>query len=134
MKIDIKNLDKAKLLQALFNNSKPLGLGFFASGSNSEMSYSEAQKIIAEGNLYFDYLKGRVMKIDISGDEMEPWGYDRDNGQGAAQKVVTALRNSHEVTFKKANPTNKVEELAAQGKIQEAVSEAPLQIQVFRKK
>ena len=83
--------------------------------------------------MYFDYLEGRVMKIDLSGDTVDPRGYDRDNGQGAVQKVITAIKNSQEVNFKKANPTNKMEELAAQGKIHEAMNEAPLQIQSFRR-
>ena len=92
------------------------------------MSYSKAQKIVAEGNLHFNYLEGRVMKINISGDEMDPRCYDRDNGQGAALKVVTALRQNQEVTFNKANPTNRMEELAAQGNI----SEAAPQFDVFK--
>lgn len=128
MGIDIKGIDKAKLLQGLFNNSRPQGLGFFAAGSNKEMSYGEAQNIVARGELYFDYLQGRVMKIDISGDEMDSWGYDRDNGQGAAQKVVTALRNQNEVQFKKGVPKNEMEMLAEQGKIHEAMDAAPLRI------
>jgi len=43
-------------------------------------------------NLSFDYLKGRVLKVDISGDELETQGYDRDNGQGAAARAIDAVR------------------------------------------
>ncbi|OGT43834.1 MAG: hypothetical protein A3F42_08125 [Gammaproteobacteria bacterium RIFCSPHIGHO2_12_FULL_37_34] len=127
MKINIQGLDKAKLLQALFNNSKPLGLGFFDKDSNKEMTYTEAQQIVAEG-MDFDYLNGRVMKIDLSGDELDPCGYDCENGQGSVLKVVTALKNGVEVAFNKAAPTNKMEALAAQGKIHEAMDEAPIRI------
>lgn len=42
--------------------------------------------------LYFDYLKGRVMKVDLSKDEIETAMYDRDNGQGAAEIVINELR------------------------------------------
>ena len=49
----------------------------------------------SQGSKYFDYLKGRVMKLDLtSDDEFDPWGYDRDNGRGAAQNVIDALRES----------------------------------------
>ena len=38
---------------------------------------------------YFDYLKGRVMKVDLSEDDgFEEWLYDRDNGEGAAQSAL----------------------------------------------
>lgn len=34
------------------------------------------------------------MKVDLSSDvEFEEWLYDRDNGQGAAQRVIDGLRN-----------------------------------------
>jgi hypothetical protein len=38
------------------------------------------------------YLKGRVMKVDLSGDSFGPWLYDRDNGDGAAERVIAELR------------------------------------------
>lgn len=55
------------------------------------MTLGYAQEIIDSGQNYFDYLHGRVMKIDLAGDELDPWAYDRDNGQGAAQEVVNSL-------------------------------------------
>jgi hypothetical protein len=33
------------------------------------------------------------MKVHIGGDEFDPWGYDRDNGDGAAQRVIDTLRD-----------------------------------------
>ena len=36
------------------------------------------------------------MKVDLSGDSFDPWGYDRDNGQGAAKVVVDELRSTGE--------------------------------------
>lgn len=46
------------------------------------------------GYPYFDYLYGRVMKVDLSSDEsFEERLYDRDNGTGAAQRVIDRLRN-----------------------------------------
>lgn len=90
--IDIKGLDKAELLAALYNNSKPLGMGFLQANANP-MGKAEAQAILDRGETHFDYLNGRVMKIDLSSDTLETWGYDRDVGQGAAAKAVEQVRS-----------------------------------------
>ena len=48
----------------------------------------EARKILDAGQTYFDYLKGRVMKIDLSRDEVDTQLYNRDNGPGAAERAL----------------------------------------------
>ena len=89
--IDIKGLSKAKVLAALYNSSKPLGMGFLQYIPD-DMTESEAAKLLTEGT-YFDYLKGRVMKVDLSSDEkFEEYLYDRDNGVGAAQRAIDGIR------------------------------------------
>lgn len=88
--IDIKDINKADLLAALYNNSKVQGMGFMQA-KNGAMTSAEAAELLKETHR-FDYLHGRVMKIDISGDELKTYLYDRDLGQGAAQRVVEALR------------------------------------------
>lgn len=89
--IDIKGLDKAVLLAALYNNSKPLGLGFLQADPKP-MTPEEAACHIAREGLRFDYLKGRVMKVNLEGDSLDPWGYDRDLGEGHAASVVENLK------------------------------------------
>ena len=86
--INIQGLDKAVVLKALHDNSKAQGMSFMHLRS---LSLEECQTIIDEGNLYFDYLAGKVMKVDLKGDSFDPWGYDRDNGKGAAQKAVNSI-------------------------------------------
>lgn len=97
--INIEGLDKAAVLAALYNASQPLGMGFIRA-TPGDMSVEEARTYIEAGDdhkrdfpevfanqkrdLYFDYLNGRVMKTDLSGDTLNTWGFDRDNGQGAA--------------------------------------------------
>lgn len=130
-KIDIAGIEKATLVAALFNNSKPLGLGFFAAKSNTLMTAKDAQKYLDKGQKYFDYLEGRVMKIDVSGDEVDPWGYDRDNGPGAVNKVVEAIRQSQSIEFKQATPTNALEAAAASGNSDEALKLANEQISII---
>jgi hypothetical protein len=55
----------------------------------------------------FDYLKGRVIKVNLSGDEIDPWGYDRDNGQGAVEEIVSILRQTGEVYSEEAEIRHK---------------------------
>jgi hypothetical protein len=87
MKISIKGLDKSAVLAALYNNSKPQGLGFLHY-EETPMSITDATAIIGQQGYCYDYLKGRVMKVDISNDEFDPWLYDRDNGEGTAYKAI----------------------------------------------
>lgn len=85
--IDLKNMNKAEVLAKLYNASRAQGMGFLQA-SSAEMTVQEAQKLLDSGDGNFDYLNGRVMKIDLSGDELDPWLYDRDNGQGAAAAAL----------------------------------------------
>jgi hypothetical protein len=101
--INIKDLNKAEVLAALYNASRPLGLGLMH-WTPEIMTKEEAENIIKLGDdktqmfpnlpkkyLYFDYLKGRVMKVNLSGDEFEERLYDRDNGNGAAYNALKEL-------------------------------------------
>lgn len=54
------------------------------------MTTNEAEDLLKE-QTYFDYLHGRVMKVGLSGDTLDPRLYDRDNGKGAA---LAALVNA----------------------------------------
>lgn len=90
-KINIKGLDKKEILRRLYNNSRPIGMGWLQATSE-EMTYKEAKKIIKEEGLEFDYLKGRVMKIDLIEDSFDPWLYDRDNGEGKAKEIIDGIR------------------------------------------
>lgn len=87
--INISKLDKAHVLMALYNNSKPLGLGFLHATSEP-MKLVEAKALLCE-QTYFDYLKGRVMKIDLSTNDLRVDLYDRDNGAGAAEEALRDL-------------------------------------------
>jgi hypothetical protein len=105
--IDIKGIDKAELLAALYNHSRQMGMGFLQA-RDGDMTVDQARKEIETGDdssrmfgkngagnqhLYFDYLRGRPLKSDLSGDTFRPWGYDRDNGQGAAARIIQSLRD-----------------------------------------
>jgi hypothetical protein len=91
--IDITNKPKHKILAALHNAARSQGFGLFNPNGAHDMSDADAQQIIEQrrGNLCFDYLNGRVLKVDLSGTEFDPCLYDRDNGQGAAARAIASL-------------------------------------------
>lgn len=92
--VSIAGLDKAAVLAALYNASQPPRMGFLNPRSGQSMSRVEARAALSrnpEG--YFDYLNGRVMKVDLSGEEVDPGMYDRDNGDGAFAAVIERLRD-----------------------------------------
>lgn len=88
--LNIKNTNKAEVLATLYNSSKVQGMGFLQS-KDGEMTTEQAQELLDEGTTYFDYLHGKVMKIDLSGDELRTDLYDRDNGPGAAEHSLADL-------------------------------------------
>jgi len=88
--IDVSKLDKAEVLVALYNNSKQQGLGFLDSQGRKLLTKEEASELLKR-TTYFDYLRGRVMKVELGQDTFDPWGYDRDNGQGAAEEALKPL-------------------------------------------
>lgn len=85
-KIDLTGLDKAVVLAALYNASKLQDKGLLQYDPKP-MSIEEARQLL-EKEKEFDYIKGRVMKINLSGDKFDPWFYNRDNGDGAAEKAI----------------------------------------------
>lgn len=96
MDMNIDGLNKALVLAALYNGAKPQGMGFMQFDSKP-MTEEEAQVILDRGdNLYFDYLKGRVMKISLKSLDVDTRLYNRDNGMGAAEMVVDALRQTND--------------------------------------
>lgn len=95
--MDIKGIDKAELLAALYNASWQQGLGFLHSRGTAKMTKEQAQVEISLclDDLYFDYLHGRPLKIDLNGDTLETRLYNRDNGgEGAAEEIVYNLRDA----------------------------------------
>jgi len=93
--VSIKGIEKARVLQALFNASRQQGLGFFAQEGATDITADDAEGIIKEyGGLEFDYVMGRVLKVDLSGDEFDEWLYDRDNGTGAALAAIDRMKSA----------------------------------------
>ena len=91
--VDIKGLDKARVLKALYDNSHLQGMGFMQ--ASGPVTVEHCAKLLKE-QTYFDYLYGRVLKVDLSGDEFDERLYDRDCGEGAAQRAVDSIKGAPE--------------------------------------
>ena len=89
--VSIAGLDKAAVLAALYNASRPLGMGFMDPRCKDQMNVEQAQSHLDKG-AYFDYLQGRVMKISLCTYTLDTFAYNRDNGPNAAERVIEQLR------------------------------------------
>lgn len=95
--VSIEGLDKAEVLSALHGSSRSQGTG--ALFDRGPLSVDECRAELGRrgypaynnSDLYFDYLRGRVMKVDLSTDQFNPALYDRDNGPGAAERAISRL-------------------------------------------
>lgn len=93
MESNIINLDKynkADVLAALYNNSHSQGLDTLQFNS-TKLTRAEAAELL-DNQTYFDYLYGRIMKVNLSGSTLDPYLYDRDNGEGAAQAAINSIQ------------------------------------------
>ena len=93
-RIDIKDLNKVELLQALWERQivPPYSMGIFQ-GAKTEWTQDDSIRAEEAVKGYIDYFKGRVIKTDLSGDTVNPAGFDRDAGEGKFQSVVNRLRS-----------------------------------------
>lgn len=97
--MDISTLNKADVLAALYNAAQAQGFGLLQNDP-IPMEREEAEQLL-QRSTYFDYVKGRVMKIDLSKDELDTRLYNRDNGPDAAETVIQLLINTNDVNVGK---------------------------------
>lgn len=110
-KIGLAGLNKADVLAALYNASKALGVGFMHYNPKP-MTREEAEGLLKQ-TFFFDYLKGRVMHVNLVGGELDTLGYDRDNGQGAAERAIAELRQKGGLNSSNIQATHHVNTLEA---------------------
>jgi hypothetical protein len=88
MSINISNINKIKLLEALWKHAKP---AFFFKHSRLEFDEKAAEESVGE---YIDYFQGRCIKCNLNDDTVDPYLYDRDWGVGAFKKIVEDLSSN----------------------------------------
>lgn len=86
-RVDITGLNKAGVLQALYAIARPRG-GPNRSFVLGPLSTFEAQDRLRVSLSLSDF-KGRIMNVDLSGNDFGPQLFDRDNGPGAAAAIAT---------------------------------------------
>jgi hypothetical protein len=87
---DISKANKAEILASLYNSAKPMGMGVLHY-TPEDMTIEEAQELLDTGQIYFDYVKGRCMKVNLSTNNIRLSLYDRDTGHGAGYNAIKHL-------------------------------------------
>lgn len=96
--ISIKGLNKAEVLKALYDHSHIQGYGFLQAVPDGVVTVEHCEELL-ERTTYFDYLYGRVLKVNLSGDEFDESLYDRDCGSGAAARAVRSISNKDRSSY-----------------------------------
>lgn len=125
--MDISGLDKAAVLAALYNRARPVGAGFFEYRF-APMTVEVAQQLLNSGQTYFDFLNGRGMKIDLSGelwgdDEVGVLSYNGYNGDNAAEKAVAELVETGDVNPVSTQKAHKDRTLGSAGAVKASLRE-----------
>lgn len=86
--IPFDGLDRYEILIALYNFSHPQGLGFLHF-DEKPLTKAEAKEVLKFSS-YVDYLKGRIIKVNLpeNAKEFDARLYDRDCGPGAAKAAI----------------------------------------------
>ena len=88
--MNIRGLDKARVLMALYNASTTIAPVARMLGEVGQPMTLRRAREIYEGspNKYFDYVNGRLIKVSLLTEELDFRLYDRDNGRGAGEMAV----------------------------------------------
>lgn len=111
--MDISGLSKEEVFAALYNAAISRGLGFLHYDPKP-ISAEEAEEIMTffgddnrrifgslgpeyNDGLCFDYVYGRVLKVDLTFDDVAVYAYNEANGEGVAERAIWHLRTTGEV-------------------------------------
>lgn len=89
--ISIAGLDKVELLHALWNESPVAAFFSTRDAAGIEVPVFDWEMAAYDVLGSIGYFQGRCIKMDLSGDMVDPSGYDRQNGPGAAARVIAKL-------------------------------------------
>ena len=89
MKINIKGINKAQILLALYGRANSTMFGVMGKGY-VHLNEQDAKKLL-EKSTSFRELHGRSMGIDLSGDELDTSVFNQYNGDGAAEDALAPI-------------------------------------------
>lgn len=84
--VNISGIPKDVLIEEMWKNQIPITTSLF---EKEKVDYTK----------YIDYLCGRAIKADISGNACDPRLYDRDAGFGTFSKIVLKLKKEYKLDF-----------------------------------
>lgn len=99
--IRTEGLARSHVLAALYNNARIRGVHWFDPRAYRVMTPLMARDML-EGlpHFRFETVRGRRMYVDLSDEsQFDPTGYDRHNGGGRAERVITQLRQTGSVEW-----------------------------------
>ena len=120
-KVSLVGLNKADVLAALYNAARPQGLGFLHYDSKP-MERKQAEKLL-EQTIYFDYLKGRAVKLDMSGEKLDTTSYNQNNGPGLAEQIIKELRENNDINSLIIQTVHHINTLAAAKEVKALIYE-----------
>lgn len=95
--IDVSDINPGRLLAELFNNAQQ--------DSQAETEYKVAETMgkartqlmldktnFSDRGAFFETIRGRTLRINITGHKINPFRYDQLHGQGSVQAIVDAIR------------------------------------------
>lgn len=87
MTFDIHGLDKVAVFKALYERAQPQGCSHL-SFVPGPLRPDEARRLFDAHDGIFSFVKGRLLKVDLSGGALDTDAYDRNNGPGAALAAI----------------------------------------------
>jgi hypothetical protein len=115
--INIAGLNKVDLLYRMWKEQKNTGNVFF--GLQSLWFDEDLAKTVVGRNRYIDYFCGKIIKTDLSRDEVDPWAYDRETYTGRLREIVNVMKAEEA----KKLTDGEAKKLAAEKTANETISE-----------
>jgi hypothetical protein len=93
--VTVAGLNKSLLLIALHAAAEPKGkLLLSPEDAHRELDKRRREAGPLGNPLYFDYLHGKCLKVNLAGDVLDTALYNRDNGEGRAEDAIASLKSA----------------------------------------
>ena len=90
--VDLVGIDKEVLLETLWKNSKPIAFYRKCKVKPPIFDIEKAMSQVKEDG-FADYILGRLIKINLYNDTVDPTLYNENNGEKKLSKIIAKLKN-----------------------------------------
>ena len=94
--VNIEGINKEVLLESLWNNSKPIPFYRKYKVSPPNFDINKAMKQVKEDG-FADFILGRLIKINIQNNIVNPELYNENNGPGKLQHIIKNLKKNKKI-------------------------------------